>query len=177
MSGMPLLRELADRAALHDLVMRYCRGIDRRDFELVRSLYHEDALEDRGAIFRGSRDEFVSWLPKVTAGFEATIHRVFNTLFTIDGDRAHGEIYAEAYHRTPPPDAEEIIIGGRFLDHYERRDGIWRIVYRTSTADCAQVRRVDTGAGTGLALALTAGRAGAEDLSYTKLTLLGRHGA
>jgi hypothetical protein len=177
MSGIPNLQELSDRAALHDLVMSYCRGVDRRDFELVRSLYHEDAREDRGGIFQGSRDEFVSWLPQVTATFEATIHRVFNTLFVIDGDRAQGEIYAEAYHRTRPPDAQEIIIGGRFLDHYERRGDKWRIMFRTSTADCAQVRPVASSATEGLGSALTAGSAGAYDLSYLKLSLLGRHGA
>ena len=175
MSDMSVLQDLADRAALHDLVMRYCRGVDRRDFELVRSVYHEDAVEDRGSFFQGSRDEFVRWLPQVTAAFEATIHRVGNTLFAIEGDRAQGEIYAEAYHRTLPPDAEEVVIAGRFLDRYERRAGTWGIVYRTSTADCAQVRRVDAGAAAHLGAALTAGSAGADDVSYLKLPLLGRH--
>jgi hypothetical protein len=141
----------------------------------VRSLYHDDAVEDRGSFFQGSRDEFIRWLPQVTAAFEATIHRVSNTLFTIDGDRAQGEIYAEAYHRTPPPDAEEIIIAGRFLDRYERRAGTWRIIYRTSTADSTQVRRVDASAAAHLGAALTAGCAGADDLSYVKVPLLGRH--
>ena len=69
-------RALLDRIALTDLVMRYCRGIDRRDFALVRSLYHDDAIDDHGAMFCGGPDDFVRWLPDMMAQWEATIHSI-----------------------------------------------------------------------------------------------------
>ena len=61
------MQEWLDRIALTDLVMRYCRACDRRDFAQVRTLYHDDAIDDHGAMFRGSPDEFVAWLPEVTS--------------------------------------------------------------------------------------------------------------
>ena len=80
-------QELLDRVALHDLVMRYCRGCDRRDFALVRSLYHDDAVDDHGVMFKGGPDDFVAWLPSVTGQWSLTRHSLSNSLFVIDGDR------------------------------------------------------------------------------------------
>ena len=57
------LQTLIDKQALHELVLRYCRACDRRDFVLLRSLYHDDAIDDHGAMFCGSADEFLVWLP------------------------------------------------------------------------------------------------------------------
>ena len=36
------LDALVAERAIRDVVMRYCRGIDRRQFELVRDCYHAD---------------------------------------------------------------------------------------------------------------------------------------
>lgn len=40
---------LADKQAIHDVVMRYCRGIDRFDLGAVLACYHHDAEDDHGA--------------------------------------------------------------------------------------------------------------------------------
>ena len=64
-------RALLDRIALTDLVMRYCRGIDRRDYALVRSLYHDDAIDDHGNMFCGSPDDFVESLNNDLQGHSA----------------------------------------------------------------------------------------------------------
>ena len=79
-----------DQLAIRDLVMRYCRGCDRRDFPLVRSLYHDDAIDDHGTMFRGSADAFVAWLEEATAPWELTRHEIGNSVIVIDGDRAEG---------------------------------------------------------------------------------------
>ena len=34
---------LEDRAEIHECMMRYARGMDRRDRELLRSAYHDGA--------------------------------------------------------------------------------------------------------------------------------------
>lgn len=170
------LQMLLDRNALQDLVLTYCRSMDRRDFALARSLYHADAIEDRGDIFRGSVDEFVAWLPKVTSQFELTVHRVFNMLFVIDGDRAEGEIYCEAYHRTHSPDAKEMIVGGRYLDRYERRDGVWKLIYRTSTVDRCNTSPVDAEAYRQFVAKTPAGQPDRTDPSYHTLQLFNRLG-
>jgi hypothetical protein len=40
------VRELADRAEIHECMMRYARGMDRRDREVLRSAYHDGAVDD-----------------------------------------------------------------------------------------------------------------------------------
>ncbi|CDO34448.1 MULTISPECIES: nuclear transport factor 2 family protein [Novosphingobium] len=136
-------QDLLARIELHDLVMRYCRGCDRRDFALVRSLYHDDATDDHGSMFRGPPDAFVAWLPQAMAPWELTIHTIGNSLFAIDGERAEGEHHVRAYHRTFPPERRELIVHGRYLDRYERRDGIWKFAHRSLVFDHGEVRAVD----------------------------------
>ena len=43
------LQTLLDKQALAELVYGYCRACDRRDFALVRTLYHDDAIDDHGS--------------------------------------------------------------------------------------------------------------------------------
>ncbi len=137
------LQEIADRMALADLVMRYCRGIDRRDFALVRSLYHDDAIDDHGQMFCGDPDDYVAWLADFMPRWDATVHAIHNSLFVIDGDHAEGEHIVTAYHRTLPPARKEIIIGGRYLDRYQKRGGQWKFAHRSLVFDHGEMRDVD----------------------------------
>jgi hypothetical protein len=168
------LQQLLDKQALLDLNMQYCRAVDRRDYALLKSLYHPGAIEDRGAIFSGSSDEFVDWVAADGGNYELTVHRLFNTLFIVDGDQAQGEIYAEAYHRTVGENPAEVIAGGRYLDHYEKRDGRWGIVRRSSTIDRCEMRELDPAAYRQFVAGSVAGIGGAEDPSYQLLPLLAR---
>ena len=38
------LRELVDRQEIHQVMLKYARGLDRLDFELARSCYWGDAI-------------------------------------------------------------------------------------------------------------------------------------
>lgn len=168
------LQAVLDKQALHELVLTYCRAADRRDFALMRTLYHDDAIDDHGEMFSGPVDDFIAWLPKAMAQFEATAHSISNTLFVVDGDRANGEIYALAYHRTHPPDAQEIVIGGRYLDRYERRGGAWKFIHRSLALDWCNLRPVDPKAYRQFAAGAALGQAGADDPSYAQLPLFRR---
>lgn len=171
------LRQLVEKDALRDLVLSYCRAVDRRDYVLLRSLYADDAVEDRGGTFSGSIDEFIAAMPEMTKPFALTVHRISNMLFEVRGDVAEGEIYAEAYHRTKPPEPREVIAGGRYLDRYEKRGGAWRIVRRASTLDRCETRAVDEAAYANFVAAAPMGRPDGEDLSYSALSLFPRGGA
>ena len=161
-----MTNDLLDRVALQDLVARYCRGCDRRDFALVRTLYHDDAVDDHGAMFKGSPDEFVAWLPEATSHWSLTRHAVSNSLFVIDGDRAEGEHYVEAWHRTHGPDAMLFIVLGRYLDRYERRSGEWKFTYRSLVFDHGQVVPVDEAALDRMGKDAPHGTAGRDDPSF-----------
>ncbi|MFA5494937.1 MAG: nuclear transport factor 2 family protein [Porticoccaceae bacterium] len=171
------LQSLADKQALLELVLTYCRAIDRRDYALLLSLYHEDAVEERGAIFSGTAREFVAWVQKDSVNYAATMHRLSNTLFTVHGDTAEGEHYAEAYHRTLGDTPMEVTAAGRYLDRYERRDGRWAIAYRTSTLDRCDMRPVNSEAYSQFVAGSVVGQPGADDLSYQVLSTFNRHPA
>jgi hypothetical protein len=170
------LQTLSDKQALNELVLTYCRACDRRDFDLLRTLYHDDAIDDHGAMFRGSARDYLAWLPQVMAQFEATVHSISNALFVVDGAHAQGELYTVAYHRTHPPQAREIVIGGRYFDRYERRDGLWRFAHRALALDWCRVHDVDPLAYGEFAASAPRGRPDAQDPSYLALSWFSRGG-
>lgn len=163
--------EALAHVALRDLVMRYCHGCDRRDFALVRSCYHDDAIDDHGAMFCGGPDAFVDWLPEAMAPWELTVHTVSNSLFSVSGDRAEGEHHVRAYHRTWPPQRREFIVHGRYLDRYERRAGFWKFTHRALVFDHGEIRDVDETAMAQLGMDARHGTCGPDDpaRSYTLL--------
>src|SRR4051794_32952980 len=107
---------LVDERAIRTVLLRYCRGIDRMDRELVRSCYHDDAVDDHGT-FRGTADEFVEWCFRLLGRYESTMHLVANMLIEPahgDTDTASAETYGIAFHRSAPPaPRRNLVIGFR----------------------------------------------------------------
>lgn len=170
------LEELAARDSLRRLVTAYSRAVDRRDFKLLRSLYHDEAFEEHGDMFTGGPDEYMAFVEKALSSYAATAHYVVNTSFEIDGDRAEGEVYKINYHRTHGADAREVITGSRSLDRYRRDNGEWRFLGRSITLDWSTKHAVDPDAYSDFAAGSPLGRPGPDDLSYRVLALFGRHG-
>jgi hypothetical protein len=42
-------KEAADHVAIEQVLMRYARGVDRGDKELLKSVYHEGGTDDHGS--------------------------------------------------------------------------------------------------------------------------------
>jgi ketosteroid isomerase-like protein len=121
------LQQLLDKNSLHELVARYCRGVDRADEEVILSCFHDDAVDDHGPS-KGSPAEFARWIIQRMRGWQFVQHRVTNELFEIRGDVAYGETYS-SMHATNA-DGVRIEGLGRYVDRFERRDGEWRIAHR-----------------------------------------------
>ncbi len=134
------IERLVDRRTIADVVLRYCRGIDRLDLQLVRDCYHPDATDEHGT-FTGTRDEYVDWVAGILTRFTGTMHVVANQLIEIDGDTAHCETYGVAYHWGDPPDdtRRNFTTGFRYVDHFARRDGEWRIARRIAVREWTHV--------------------------------------
>jgi SnoaL-like domain len=130
------IAELLDRAAITDLIARYCRGIDRFDRDAVAACFHPDAIDTHGS-FRGSVGEFIEWAFNLLERYESTMHLVANQLITLSGDRAVSETYGIAHHRSSDPDPRRnLTVGFRYIDLIERRaDHIWRIAERVATTE------------------------------------------
>lgn len=134
-------RAVDDKQALGELLARYCRGIDRCDEQLVRSVYHADAVDDHGW-FQGSGWEFAAWVvPRIEAAYNITQHTITKMLVDIDGDVASGETYVTAYHVAEDDGGVRRleVFGGRYVDRFERRDGAWRIARRLVVHDWSRV--------------------------------------
>jgi ketosteroid isomerase-like protein len=132
-----LQAQLADREAIRDCLMRYCRGIDRMDAELVLGVYWPDAVDEH-LVFTGSPAEFVAWCMPLMQQMEQTVHLLGNILIAVEGAVADVESYFQAFHRLRAADgkpARDLFLGGRYLDRFERRNDEWRIARRTTIAD------------------------------------------
>jgi SnoaL-like domain len=135
-----LLQEMLDEFQLRKLVHTYCRAVDRGDFATLRELYHHDAVDAHGAISTGTVDEFLKTLEASRPHIRSMQHNVTTVNFVIDGNLAEGEIYTIATHTFSAGDRDvDVIIGGRYLDKYEKRHDIWKIIERTIVTDWANV--------------------------------------
>ena len=142
------LAGLLDKQEIEETVLRYCRGIDRRDFDLVRNCYHPDALDHHGS-FSGSVDEYIAWVDKLTSRYRFSMHLVGNVLIELGGDdstpRDDGiapsdlaacETYGVSLHRSDDPRPfMNLATGFRYLDRFERREGKWKIAERTAIGE------------------------------------------
>lgn len=149
------LAGLASRLEITDLIYRYCRGADRRDEALFRSVFHPDSTHKHGA-FEGLSSEFCTNGLKLMALCAETHHHIGNILIELDGDRAVGESYFVAHHRiaaeTPafgplrghrPGIDEDWFVGGRYQDRFERRSGVWKIARRVGVHDWERWQTAD----------------------------------
>jgi hypothetical protein len=165
---------LADKFALQELCAKYSRAVDRRDFELLRSLYHEDSTDEHGSMFAGDGGDFVDYVSRTVTQFESTSHYITNMLFAVDGNSAEGEVYKINYHRTKPPERLEIITGSRSHDRYEKRNDVWKFMYRGITLDRARQVPVDDQAYKHFAAGSPPGQPDETDLSYARLSMFMR---
>lgn len=123
---------LLSKQAIQELIMAYARGVDRADEALLASLFHEDAVVVSG-IVNGSGARFARDIcAHVRANLERCFHSVANVWIEVQGERAVGESYVIA---TATAGGEETMTGGRYVDSYERRDGVWRFSSRTFVLD------------------------------------------
>ncbi len=170
------LRNLLVKERLHELEMAYCRGVDRRDPELLRSIFFEDAVEEHGEMYRGSATAFVDWVfREFLPRYELTAHYVLNEWYRVEGALAEGETHRLSYHRERAQDgsAMEAIAACRTFNRYECRHGVWRIAYRGVVRDWVTQRPVDDSLYQGH-FGMSLSQPGDADASYRLLSLFPR---
>jgi ketosteroid isomerase-like protein len=129
-----IVSEMQDRDAIWQCMLRYARGVDHFDRDLIRSAFHPDAVDDHGK-FVGGPEEFADWAVRQhTEAHVGHQHNLFNHTCEVSGDVAHSETYFmfAGMNRNGAP---LVLNGGRYLDRLEKRDGQWRIAYRTLVRD------------------------------------------
>lgn len=159
----PAIR-LQDRFEIQETLLRYVRGVDRRNWDLMRSAYHPDATDDHGN-YKGKVDGFVALTIERHQTIEQSMHVLGNTTIEFDGpDGALAETYFITYQRLSPeagdarlpylrgqpiaPDqAVETEVIGRYVDRFARRDGEWRIAHRIVVFEVSRGQPAPAGGG------------------------------
>lgn len=132
------LRELLDKQAITELINAYCNAADRHDHAKMQALYHPDAIDDHGHFAKGLASEFIAKLPEIQKAMAILHHNVTTINLKLDGDRAEGEVYILAFHQVKGENGLfDVLIGGRYFDKYEKRDGQWKFSHRAIVADWA----------------------------------------
>jgi hypothetical protein len=122
------MRKLLDRQEIADCQARIARGADRFDRELYLSACHPGAQVSVGGHTSLAEESFDGGKAMHAAGTIATLHCLSTMNCEIDGDVAHAETYHIYCARTV--DETSWAATGRYLDQFERRHGVWGLVFR-----------------------------------------------
>jgi len=135
------ISEIVARQEIEESLLRYARGVDRRDWEAVRACFHPDAHDSHGD-FNGDPNEFIEWVKARHANIPFAMHFLGNCLIDfVNDDCATVETYFIAIQRREKPDDDggvsgtDIEVFARYCDRFEKRNGNWRIADRQVVYD------------------------------------------
>lgn len=146
---------IADRMAIQDVLYKWCRAIDRLDYDGMRAAFHPGATDRHGA-YDGGVDGLVDWIRERHKPIPVSSHQVSNILIEFaKPDLALVETYIRTFQRYPadakaalaqlaggqagrPGVGVDMLSASRYVDRFERRNGEWRIARRTLIQDCKQ---------------------------------------
>ena len=120
--------ESFDTIEIQQLLARYSRSLDTRDWELYRSVFTEDAFIDYAASGgkTGLRDQVVEWLIKTLGTFDwSGMHYITNIEAEVTGDSA--QVRAAVFNPMQFPGMKELTyFGGYYHNDMIRTPDGWR---------------------------------------------------
>lgn len=152
------LAELVARQKCYDVLTRYCRALDRADLELMKSVYWQDAIDIHG-VFEGNAQEFSAFVIEgIQNWFVLATHNICNVHMEYLDGKMYSESYLISYCQveTSREKVEEVygptylskininnsgdskqgfLMGGRYLDQLQQRNGEWKISRREVVMD------------------------------------------
>jgi 3-phenylpropionate/cinnamic acid dioxygenase small subunit len=128
------LQQVSDRIEIDDLLTRYAKAIDSKDYELLDTCFIPDADVDyvsSGGI-AGKYPEVRAWLEKALAIFPVTVHSLSNSEIELDGDRARGRTLVTNPMLTRDGEGNQSIftVYAYYEDDLVRTGEGWRIARR-----------------------------------------------
>ncbi|WP_324262057.1 nuclear transport factor 2 family protein [Altererythrobacter sp. H2] len=145
---------LEDREAIRDVIAAYAHAIDRRRWDMMAALFHADAVFGFGPV-QGDWQGFVEQARAIIDPCLITQHQLGQVSFGFESAHiCYTETYMTAMHTIPAgypmtevfPDKGTVysaVIAGRYVDRFEKRDGVWRIAHRTGIYDWREYREVE----------------------------------
>jgi hypothetical protein len=144
----PRVQAMLDKSEIADVLVSFARGLDRIDENLLRSFLNPDATFDLGpGIFQGTGNDYVTWILGVLHNIRSSHHMISNIRVELEGDVALVESYFNAHFRVEKPvGREDVFMGGRNLDRFERRPsgplGVWKLMHRKQMLDWVRTEAV-----------------------------------
>jgi hypothetical protein len=124
---------MLDKHEIYEVLMRYCRGVDRTDADLIESTFHPDAVDEHGTVVERGAPAIAARIVESlrTNGSTTSMHLVGNVLIDLQGDVAFSESYFVSMQQLVRDERDYTRHrGGRYVDRLERRGGEWRIAHR-----------------------------------------------
>lgn len=130
------LREVIDRKIIYDNIMKYCRGLDRFDLDLLKGSYWPDATGNHGGV-TASAYKFCEAAVKGKHRFRNMNHHVSNTAYEFIGNtQAKVETYFQIQCTWILEEGDrDYTHGGRYKELYEKRGSEWRVLHRVVVYD------------------------------------------
>jgi ketosteroid isomerase-like protein len=132
------LQQALDKQDIHDTAMLYPRALDRADVDLILQMFHDDATVEYG-LFDGLARDFAPFVIDFVHTLKWSFHSISNEIIVVDGDNAACEFYGTAFMCVDDNGTlTDSIIGGRYLDRWQRRNDEWKISHRQFVMDWNQ---------------------------------------
>jgi ketosteroid isomerase-like protein len=126
---------LESRQAMRDLVTDYCQGFDRGDYDRFLSIWWEDCVWDIGppfGAFAGHAGIEKAVKEVLWPVWRETHHLTSNLKVAfVDADNARGECDVDCMGATRDDVVQ--MISATYRDHFQRRNGVWKIARRDVT--------------------------------------------
>lgn len=167
------IESIIAKQEIYEVLMRYARGVDRADTDLLKSCYHDDAIEEHGSVYKGPALDYIDGAIERIRTMGTMSHYLCNVHISLAGDIAYAETYVLTFARLEKDgQSYDTLTGGRICDRFERHDDEWKIAHRKVAFDWN--RDMPTNEGWCLGLFDTSdpgmimGTKGSDDLSYSR---------
>ena len=129
------IQQISDRIEIDELLARYARALDYRNFDALEGIFTADATFDAGSLGSPSGPAAIRAMIEGTIGhLDATQHLVGKSVmeFSSDGDEAEVRTYLISQHirESAPGPVKHYFLGGEYFDRVVRTPEGWRIAYR-----------------------------------------------
>lgn len=129
------LRQINDRIEIDELLARYSRALDFRQFEELEGIFTPDGEFDAGGLGHPHGPAAIREMIEGTiGGLDSTQHLVGKSIieFSEDGNSAEVHTYLISQHirESAPGPVKHYFLGGEYADRVVRTADGWRIAYR-----------------------------------------------
>jgi 3-phenylpropionate/cinnamic acid dioxygenase small subunit len=129
------IQQISDRIEIDELLARYARALDYRNFDELEGIFTPDATFDAGGLGSPTGPAAIRAMIEGTIGhLDATQHLVGKSVmeFSADGDEAEVRTYLISQHirESAPGPVKHYFLGGEYFDRVVRTPEGWRIAYR-----------------------------------------------